>query len=199
MAANGFDAEPAPLGTVTGSWLSGLVLGLLTVILGIVVSLHPGGSLNVVAVLVGIMMLLSGLFHLVRVFEPRESNRVWAGVTGLLFVVIGIILIRHLHLTLAVIGLIIGVTWVVQGLTALMGGISGGAREGRAWWIVFGAVSVIAGIVVVASPVSALNVLAVLLGIWFIVLGCFEVVGGFLLRRTIHAVNAAEPRVESTL
>lgn len=199
MVANGYNAEPAPSGTMTGSWLSGLVLGLLTLILGIVVSFHPGGSLNVVAVLVGIMMLMSGLFHLVRVFDARQTHRVWAGITGLLFVVIGIILIRHLHLTLAVIGLVIGVTWVVQGLTAFIGGISGGVREGRAWWIVFGAVSLIAGIVVVASPVSSLNVLAVLLGIWFIILGCFEVVGGFLLRRTIHAVDAAQPRAESTL
>ena len=101
----------------------------------------------------------------------------------MLFIVIGVILIRHLHLTRAIIGLIIGITWIVQGLTALIGGISGGVREGRGWWIAFGAVSLVAGIVVTVTPASSLNALAVLLGIWFIIMGIFEIIGGFMLRR----------------
>ena len=135
MVSNGYDAEPSPVGTLAASWPTALVLGALTLILGIVLSFKPTGSLNVVAVLLGILMLLSGVFHLVRVFDPRESHRVWLGITGLLFIVIGVILIRHLHLTRSIIGLVIGITWVVQGLTALIGGLSGGTREGRAWWI----------------------------------------------------------------
>jgi uncharacterized membrane protein HdeD (DUF308 family) len=192
MATDGYDAEPSPSAMMAGSWQAGMLLGALTLILGIVVTFHPSGSLNVIAVLLGIMMILSGLFHLIRVFEPRERQRVWSGITGLLFIVIGVILIRHLHLTLAVIGLVIGVTWIVQGLTAFIGGIAGGAREGRAWWIFFGAVSLVAGIVVVAAPVSSLSVLAVLFGIWFIVMGIAEVIGGFLLRRSLRAMDAME-------
>ena len=104
---------------------------------------------------------------------------------------IGVVLIRHLHLTLALVGLIIGITWIVQGLAALIGGISGGVREGRAWWITFGAVSLIAGIVVVAAPTSSLNVLAVLLGIWFIIMGIFEIIGGFILRHELRTTQMA--------
>jgi uncharacterized membrane protein HdeD (DUF308 family) len=177
---------------MAGTGLAGIALGALTLILGIVVAFHPTGSLNVIAVLLGIMMLLSGLFHLIRVLDPRERSRVWLGITGLLFIVIGVILIRHLHLTRALIGLVIGVTWVVQGLTAFIGGIAGGAREGRAWWIFFGALSLIAGIVVVAAPTSSLNVLAVLFGIWFIVMGIMEIIGAFLLRHSLREVDAME-------
>jgi uncharacterized membrane protein HdeD (DUF308 family) len=107
----------------------------------------------------------------------------------LLFIVIGVVLIRHLHLTRSLIGLIIGITWIVQGLTALIGGISGGAREGRAWWIIFGVVSLIAGIVVASAPASSLTALAVLLGIWFIIMGIFEIIGGFMLRRALRATQ----------
>lgn len=192
MVSDGYDAEPSPSAMMAGSWQAGILLGALTLILGIIVAFHPTGSLNVIAVLLGIMMLLSGLFHLVRVLDPRERHRVWLGITGLLFIVIGVILIRHLHLTRALIGLVIGITWVVQGLTAFIGGIAGGVREGRAWWIFFGAVSLVAGIVVVAAPASSLNVLAVLLGIWFIVMGVMEIIGGLLLRRSLHAMDAME-------
>ena len=174
---------------LASSWQSTLVVGVLTLILGIIVSFHPTGSLNVIAVLFGVLMILSGIFHLIRVFDPEELNRVWAGISGLLFIVIGVILIRHLHLTRALIGLFIGITWIVQGLAALIGGAAADARGARGWWITFGLVSIIAGIVVVATPTSSLNVLAVLLGIWFIIMGLFEIAGGFILRRALRTTR----------
>ncbi len=189
MASDGYNTQPPPSVQLKGTWLATLVLGAVTLILGLIVAIHPTGSLNVIAILLGILMIISGLFHLIRVFDPQELHRVWLGIAGLLFIVIGVILIRHLHLTRAIIGLIIGITWIIQGLTALIGGISGGVREGRAWWIAFGAVSLVAGIVVTVTPASSLNVLAVLLGIWFIIMGIFEIIGGFMLR---HALRAAD-------
>ncbi len=189
MTSVKYDVEPAPASVMAASWQVTLVLGVLTLILGIIVSFHPSGSLNVVAVLLGILMILSGIFHLVRVFDRDERHRIWVGIAGLLFIVIGVVLIRHLHLTVAIIGLVIGITWIVQGLTALIGGLAGGVQEGRGWWIAFGVISVIAGIVVVSAPVSSVNVLAVLLGIWFIVMGIFEIIAGFLLRRAIHVAE----------
>jgi len=183
------DGTPASPEVLAGSWQAAMFLGAATLIIGLIVALHPSGSVDVIAVLLGVLMLLSGLFHLIRVFDKREPHRVWLGIAGLMFIVIGVILIRHLHLTRSIIGLIIGITWIVQGLAALIGGISGGVREGRAWWIVFGAASLIAGIAVVAAPASSLNVLATLLGIWFMVMGVFEIIGGLLLR---HALRARE-------
>jgi uncharacterized membrane protein HdeD (DUF308 family) len=185
-----YSAPPEPALAMAESWQATLVLGVLTLILGIVVSFHPTGSLNFVAVLIGILMILSGIFHLVRVFGRDESHRVWLGVAGLLFIVIGVVLIRHLHLTVALIGLFVGITWIVQGVTALIGGIAGGAREGRGWWIAFGVVSLIAGIVVAATPTSSLTVLAALLGVWFIIMGLFEIIGGFMLRRLTRTLEA---------
>lgn len=186
MTTGDNDAPPPAPALLAGSWQAAMLLGVLTLILGIIVTAHPTGSLNVLAVLLGILLILSGLFHLIRVFDPREPHRIWLGIAGLLFIVIGVVLIRHLHLTRSLIGLIIGITWIVQGLAALIGGIGGGVREGRAWWIVFGVVSLIAGIVVAATPASSLTVLATLLGIWFIIMGIFEIIGGFILR---HAVQ----------
>ena len=171
------------------SWQATLFLGVVTLILGLIVAFHPSGSLNVIAVLLGILMLISGIFHLVRVFDANEPHRVWLGIAGLLFIVIGVVLIRHLHLTTGLIGLIIGIVWIVQGVVSLIAGLSGGSQQGRGWWIFFGLISLIAGIVVASSPISSVTVLAVLLGIWFIVMGIFEIIGAFLLR---HVAKKAE-------
>jgi uncharacterized membrane protein HdeD (DUF308 family) len=177
-------SEPAAL-VAASTWQATLFIGVVTLILGLIVSFNPSGSLNVIAVLLGILMILSGIFHLIRIFDSAERHRVWLGIAGLLYIVIGVVLIRHLHLTLAVIGLFVGLTWIVQGLVSLVAGLSGGSREGHGWWIFFGIVSLIAGIVVVSTPVSSLTVLAVLLGIWFIVMGLFEILGAFMLRRAL--------------
>ena len=72
MADDG--AQPSPPGVLAGSWQAALFLGAATLILGLIVALHPTGSLNVIAVLLGILMILSGLFHLIRVFDPRPSR-----------------------------------------------------------------------------------------------------------------------------
>jgi uncharacterized membrane protein HdeD (DUF308 family) len=180
------DQEAAVDAIVARSWQTTLFLGVVTVILGLIVSFRPSGSLNVIAVLIGILMIISGIFHLIRVFDRAEQHRVWLGIAGLLFVVIGVVLIRHLHLTVALIGLIVGLTWIIQGLAALFGGV-GGSREGRGWWIAFGIISVIAGIVVVSAPETSVTVLAILVGIWFIVMGLFEVIAAFMIRRAVSA------------
>jgi uncharacterized membrane protein HdeD (DUF308 family) len=187
LLSGGSDAQPSSPSLLAASWQATLILGALTLVLGVVVSFHPTGSLNVVAVLLGLLMIFSGIFHLIRVFDREEMHRVWLGIAGLMFIVVGVILIRHLHLTRAIIGLVIGITWIVQGLAALIGGISSDAREGRAWWIAFGVVSLIAGIVVAATPASSLTFLAVLLGIWFVIMGIFEIIGGLMLRRELRA------------
>ncbi len=176
---------------VARAWQTTLFLGVVTLILGLIVTIHPSGSLNVIAVLLGILMIISGIFHLIRVFDRAEQHRVWLGIAGLLYVVIGVLLIRHLDLTVAAIGLVVGLTWIIQGLSALFGGVAN-SREGRGWWIFFGVVSVIAGIVVVSAPVTSVTVLAVLLGIWFMVMGLIEIIGAFLIRRAVSAPPAAQ-------
>jgi uncharacterized membrane protein HdeD (DUF308 family) len=188
------DATEYPLAmTATAAWQSTLLIGVLTLILGIIVSFKPSGSLNVIAVLVGILVIISGIFQLIRVFDKAEQHRVWLGISAFLFIVIGVVLIRHLHLTVALFGLLVGITWIVQGIAALIGAFSG-TREGAVWWGIFGAISLIAGIVVVANPSTSITVLAVLVGIWFIVMGLFEIVGAFIIRRAVSSGPPSAPR-----
>ena len=194
MNTGDYDPPLAPGLVMAQSWQATVILGTVTLFLGIIVSFHPAGSLNVVAILLGLLMIFSGIFHLVRLFGPGEVHRVWLGITGLMFIVIGVVLIRHLNLTLALIGLYVGITWIVQGVTALIEGIGGfrdGAREGRGWWIAFGVLSLIAGIVVTATPTTSITVLALLIGIWSIVIGIFEIIGGLMLRRAASHMEAS--------
>jgi uncharacterized membrane protein HdeD (DUF308 family) len=183
------DQPPPTVLLMINSWQATLMLGLVTIVLGVIVTAHPNGSLRVLAVLIGIAAIISGLFQLIRAVDRAAQHRLWLGVCGLVFIALGVVLIRHLNLTLALIGLLVGVSWIVQGIAGLMSAFCG-PQEGAVWWTVFGSISLIAGIVVTASPLSSVTVLAVLVGIWLLVIGLLEIVAGLILQ---HKLAVASP------
>ena len=171
-------------------WQMELVVGLITLGLGIALAFHPSTSLNVICVFIGILLILGGIFHFIRALDHDELHRAWIAVAGLLEVVIGVVVIRHLDKSTALIGLLVGIVWIVQGIVALMAGIMGGTKGQRGWVIGFGLISLIAGIVVVSVPSKSVTVLATLIGIWFIVMGLLEIGGGFVLRSELKKASA---------
>jgi uncharacterized membrane protein HdeD (DUF308 family) len=72
-------------------WLI-LVLGLLTVIAGVLVTAHPDSAVNGVRILLGICLLVSGLFHLVMAVMIEGERRVEI-VRGLLELIGAIVLL----------------------------------------------------------------------------------------------------------
>ena len=169
----------------------GITLGAITLILGIIIAFHPTQSLVAIAVLLGVVMLVTGVYHIARAIGGHEGERVWRGLAGVLFFLVGIALIRHLNLSVALIGFFVGLTWIIQGVSVLVESFGPGReRTQTGWTVVFGIISLIAGIVVVASPISSVTALTILLGIWFIVMGIMEIVGSLLARPVVTAEGA---------
>jgi uncharacterized membrane protein HdeD (DUF308 family) len=178
------------------SWRAAFVLGLITLILGVILAFRPTQSLVAIAVLLGIVMLVSGIYHIVRAISGREHERLWRGISGVLFILAGLVLLRHLHLSVALIGLFIGFTWIIQGVAALVEGFAGGGYRGeRGWSIFFGVISLIAGIVVVSAPIASVSALTIFMGIWFIVMGAIEMFGALAFRHAARKTRVAEVNV----
>lgn len=196
------DGMPGPLmGFV--SWRATFVLGLITLILGVIITFRPTQSLIGIAILLGIVMMVSGIYHVVRAITGREHERLWRGISGVLFILAGLVLLRHLHLSVALIGLFVGFTWIIQGVAALVEGFSGGGYRGESGWsIFFGVISLIAGIVVVSAPIASISALTIFLGIWFIIMGGIEMFGALAFRRALHkpgpaGVNVPQQRADT--
>ena len=165
-------------------WQVQLLVGAVTTALGILLTFHPTGTLSFVMVVVGIGIVLGGALSLIAALNPDDAHRGLHAVGGIVQVIVGVLLLRHLHWGLAVIGLMIGIGWIIQGIAALAAGALGAARS-RLWAVLFGAISLIAGIVVVATPIHSTKTLAILLGIWFLILGVVQVMSGFVLRSLV--------------
>jgi uncharacterized membrane protein HdeD (DUF308 family) len=78
----------------------------------------------------------------------------------------------------------IGVGFIFRGVATTIAAISDPGLPGRGWQIFMGVITLLAGIVVLASPFTSLWVLALVVGIWLIVIGIVEIVTAFDVRRS---------------
>ncbi len=60
---------------------------------------------------------------------------------------------------------------------------------GRGWAICFGLLSLIAGFVVLAYPFDSIVTLALVVGVWLIILGIGEIVSGIGMRADVKKVE----------
>ncbi len=179
-----------PLRAVGGSWGWILAFGVLTTIAGIVVVSWPGETLLVIAVLLGIQIVISGIFRLVASFAvPGEAAgaRVLLALIGLLSIGVGIICLRNVIGSLEVLAIVIGVFWILHGLVEIMMAISDPSLPRRGLVGLIGAIGMIAGIVIIGNPGISLVTLAWISGFWLIVYGIAQIFLAFRARAALAA------------
>ena len=182
MSTASVDSIQGMLGRTFGA---ALAFGVATLALGVILMVWPEETVKVLAVIVGIYLIISGIFLIVASFSSDTGGtgiRVLSAVAGLFSVLLGIVALRGIIQAVAILALLIGVGWVVRGVAELIEGLANPGMPARGWVIFIGVVSLIAGIVVLVWPAITLLALAWVTGLWLVVLGIIEIVGSFQLR-----------------
>ena len=176
-------------------WKSTLVSGLLALTLGILVLLLPGDSILIAAILFGIYLLITGIAQVVFAFSLHVSagGRVLLFISGAASLVLAVLCFRHFGQGYAILLLAIwiGVGFIFRGVATSISAISDPALPGRGWQIFLGAISLLAGIVMIGSPFESLAILTLIVGIWLVVIGAFEIVSSFGIRSASKRVDKA--------
>ncbi len=176
----------------------GLASGVLAVILGIIVLAWPGISILVAAVLFGAYLLVTGISQVVMAFSLHVTagGRILLFISGAAALILAVLAFRHFGEGYAVLLLAIwiGVGFVFRGVAQTVAAISDPTLPGRGWQIFVGVISLIAGVVVIASPFESILTLAIVVGIWLIVIGVFEVVSAFGIRKAAKKVSKLAER-----
>jgi uncharacterized membrane protein HdeD (DUF308 family) len=73
--------------------------------------------------------------------------------------------------------------------------VSDPTLPGRGWSIFLGAITLLAGIVVLASPFASIVTLALVVGVWLAVIGIFEIVASFGIRKASKELGNGASRV----
>ncbi|MBV9089207.1 MAG: HdeD family acid-resistance protein [Mycobacteriaceae bacterium] len=172
-------------------WWSTMLTGVLSVILGALVLAWPGKSILVAAIFFGAYLLVSGIAQVIFAFSLHVSagGRVLLFISGAASLVLAVLAFRHFGNALLLLAIWIGIGFIFRGVATTVSAISDPGHPGRGWNIFFGVIAIIAGIVVLASPLESLLTLTLVVGIWLIVVGVMEIVSGFGIRRAAKRVE----------
>jgi uncharacterized membrane protein HdeD (DUF308 family) len=161
----------------------------LAVILGVCVLVWPGISILVAAILFGLYLLITGIAQVIFAFalDVSAGSRILLFLSGAASLILAVLAFRHFgeDQTTAVLLLAIwiGVGFIFRGTATTVAAISERGLPGRGWLIFYGVISLIAGFVVMAWPFDSIVVLAITTGVWLVIMGVFEIVSAFGIRK----------------
>lgn len=181
------DRIAADLHRVLWAWSVLLIVGALSVVVGVIVLAKPHISLATLAVVTGIFLLVDGVLELVWAAVRKGDSRTLPALVGVVTAIAGVLLIRHPTKSVAAIALLLGLWLIILGLVRL---IQAYDQPGtRVWAVVSGVVELLGGIVIVASPHIGVHTLALLVGISFILRGLVLAVVAWALHRATRVLE----------
>lgn len=153
------------------SWVAA-VFDVAAVVLGAVLAVRPTTALDVLALLLGGGMVLTGILQLAgHEASPAEGPR-WRAVLALVWLVAGAVVLLLPGLTVRIAAALVGGALLLAGSLGVAGAFRRGrSADGRIADAAFGASGLIFGVVALAWPDITLLVAAVAFGAWLMILG----------------------------
>jgi len=187
--------SPAPPSLLKHLWLSTLLSGILAVILGVLAWTWPTLTIIVTAIFFGAYLLVTGITQVVFAFSLHVSagGRVLLFISGAAALILALLCFRSLQESILLLSIWIGIGFIFRGVATAVSAISDPTLPGRAWEIFIGLLSLLAGVFMLAWPLQSLETLTRVVGIWLIVIGVFEVVSAFGIRRASKHLGGSTP------
>ena len=178
---------------VADHWALIVVLGVLSVILGLLAIAYPGATIVTISIFFAAWLFVSGIFYLISSFtrDGDTGSRVLGAILGVLSIIVGWALLRTPFQSVEVFIFVIGIFFLIQGVMTFIGAFA--RKAGRNWGIASGILGIIAGLIVLTYPISSAVTLALIAGIWLVILGIMQVIAGIQLRNAGSRIFVAPP------
>jgi uncharacterized membrane protein HdeD (DUF308 family) len=164
-------------------WIFLVFLGVLTLAGGILALVYPDITVEVLAIILGINLLLFGILDLVDAFtgdDVDHAGKTLQVVLGLVGLVAGIICLRRPSEALTFIVIVIAIWLVLAGAVLILRAVfTEGNRLGR---LATGVIVLAIGIVIISWPHIGLGTLVILTAIALIIRGIWAIAAGFALK-----------------
>lgn len=188
--------SPAPPSLLKHLWKSTLLSGILAVVVGVLAWTWPTLTIIVTAIFFGAYLLVTGITQVVFAFSLHVSagGRVLLFISGAAALILALLCFRSLQESTLLLAIWIGIGFIFRGVATAVSAISDTTLPGRAWEIFIGLLSLVAGIFMLSWPLQSLETLTRVVGIWLIVIGLFEVVSAFGIRKASKRLDGTTPK-----
>ena len=171
---------------VANDYKGRLIFGILAVVIGIIALVYPGGTLKVIIILLGIFALLNGLSILFNAFS-QKSKDTHDLLVGILYVVLGLIMIIASFAFLDVLMYILAAVLIIFGLFQLyeMWPIAKDSLKGEKLYnLVIAIIAIVLGIVIIVYPGLAANIVMMIIGAFLIIIGLINLLGAYQMKKS---------------
>ena len=151
--------------TASRGWL--IAGGLLSIFVGFVAMGSPLIFSIVIAQFLGIFALITGIISLgLAIFGKHTPHRILEGLSGLIRIAAGIILLQCIGSGVAIITLVLAIYFAVEGVFTIVGAIQLRGHAGWVWTLINGIAALLPGLMVYYRwPADSAWVLGLLFGI----------------------------------
>src|SRR3954452_16250308 len=183
------DMSIDPVARVAKNWWLFLVLGLVTVIAGILAIVYPDITLLALGIFAGISLLMIGVMEIVDAIAGSPDSRALTAIVGVLSLLAGLVCLRRPGESLLALVIVLGFWLIVAGVIRFIRAFA--ELENRALLMALALLDVILGILILSLPKLSLVTLAVLFAISLLARGVFMIVVAFQLRSHGHRESGA--------
>ena len=158
-----------------------IILGVLTVILGVLALISPMMAGMTVAVMVGILMIIGGIVRTVFAFKAQSWGKgILAFVLGALTLLVGLVMVFRPVLGLTSLTLVLAAYFLIDGIFEIFEAFDLKPLKGWGWMLFGGIVSVLLGFMIWRQwPVSGAWAIGILFGVKLIFAGvAMAAIGG---------------------
>lgn len=165
-----------PIKIENDNWWLGALAGFVVALFGILALFWPGLTLVTFVVMFGVFVLVSGVVALVRGFtEMSRGVPMWwlQLLYGIVAIGIGVYLMRHQDASFATLVLLLGASFLVQGVVDIARGLFGDMAyaTSRMMALLAGVLGIIAGVFVFSQPEASGIAFVWIVGLYALILG----------------------------
>jgi uncharacterized membrane protein HdeD (DUF308 family) len=163
----------------TGIRIAAAVVGLATVVVGVVLLFNPVAAAHTLALLLGLAFVLGGLLEITIGWESRSRGA--SAALGAVLIVGGLLAMFWPGVTLWTVALITGLSLIAHGVGRIvLAVVARQEMSGWLWLALAGAFGVLFGILAIAWPEATVLVLSLILGAQVTIFGLLLLAAAFL-------------------
>jgi uncharacterized membrane protein HdeD (DUF308 family) len=178
-----------PVAQVSKNWWLFLILGLVSVIAGVLAIVYPDLTLLALGIFAGVSLLMIGIMEIVEAIAGDPDSRALTAIIGVLSVLAGLVCVRRPGESLLALVIVLGFWLIIEGIVRFIRAFS--ELEDRALLMGLAILDIILGILILALPDLSLVTLAVLFAISLLARGVFAIITAFKLRGLAHGKPGA--------
>ena len=170
----------------------GIAFAILIILAGILSLCLPLASGIGITILVGWLLIFSGVFHIADAFHARGAGQfVWRLLVGIVYIFVGLDLIFVPLRGLVTLTLLLGVMFLIQGAIAVYGFVRHRHLPGIGWILFNALITILLGIIILwDGPAAAVWVIGTLIGFQLIFSGFSRLMTWLAARKSLSNTTA---------